>query len=305
MKRSRRQGTVGLVAVTVAALMLPGVALAAGPAATGVGVPGAGQPDDDDELSVLTPAQAAFMQLKLDMAATIPRVGSATAKGSTSRTPTIACEFDPCDDPGPWPPDGPPASKVLLTKARQQINNYYCGPASGQVVINWTRGITSGSNNGEDPATNWRKQSKIAEWMKTTAAGTGGANLASGLNHPNAVLKPAPEWIYSYASTGSPQHFHNKVVTDVAGWDMPLVLATAPHLSGAGVNFLQSWPNVAPGAHHWIVIRGYDGLWGSPSPIIRYQDSSAGYGGGTGAYADFSSVVWQVNDWNQGGHIVW
>ena len=305
MKRNRRQGSIGLVAVTAAALLLPGVALAAGPGATGVGVPGVGQPDDDDALSVLTPAQAAFMQRKLDMAAAIPRVGAAGGKGSASRTPTVACEFDQCDHPGPWPAEGPPVSKVLLTKARQQINNYYCGPASGQVIINWTRGITSGNNDGEDPTTNWRRQSKIAEWMRTTTAGTGGANLAIGLNHPNAVLKPAAEWVYSYANTGSPQNFHNKVVTDVAGWGMPLILATAPHLSGAGINFLESWPNVAPGAHHWIVVRGYDGLWGSPSPVIRYQDSSGGFGGGTGAYKDFSSVVWQVNEWNQGGHIVW
>ena len=305
MQRSRRRGSVGLMAVSAAFLLLPGVALAAGPGATGVGVPGVGQPDGDDELSVLTPAQAAFMQLKLDMAAAIPQVGAAGTKGTALRTPTIACEFDPCDDPGPWPAEGPPASKVLLTKARQQINNYFCGPASGQVVINWSRGIISGNNDGQDPTTNWRKQSKIAEWMNTTTAGTGGANLAAGLNHPNAVLKPAPEWIYSYADTGSPQKFHNKVVTDIAGWNMPLILATAPHLSGAGQYFLESWPNVAPGAHHWIVIRGYDGLWGGPDPIIRYQDSSAGFGGGTGAYDDFSSVMWQVNDWNQGGHIVW
>lgn len=305
MERSRRRGTVGLVAVTAAVMLLPGVALGAGPGTLGVGVPGAGQPADDDELSVLTPAQAAFMRLKLDMAAAIPRVSSANAKGSASRTPTVACEFDPCDDSGPWPEEGPPASKTLLTKARQQINNYYCGPASGQVVINWTRGIVNGNNDGEDPTTNWRKQSKIAEWMRTTTAGTGGANLAIGLNHPNAVLKPDPKWIYSYANTGSPQEFHNKVVTDIAAWDMPLILATAPHLSGAGIYYLESWPNVAPGAHHWIVIRGYDGLWGSPAPTIKYQDSAGRYGGGTGSYDDLSSVVWKVNQWNQGGHIIW
>jgi hypothetical protein len=293
------------VAVAAAVLLLPGAASAGAPGAPRAGNVADGQPDDDDQLSVLTPAQAAFMALKLDMAAAIAPVGSG-AQRSKARTPMVACEFDPCDDPPAWPPPGgPPAGKMLLTKARQQNNNYFCGPASGQVVINWTRGITSGNNNGEDPSTNWRKQSRIAEWMSTTTAGTGGANLAIGLNHPNAVLKPAPEWVYSYADTGSPEEFHNKVVTDVAAWGMPLILATAPHQSNAGVNFLKSWPNVYHNAHHWITIRGYDGLWGSPAPKIKYQDSSALYGGGTGAFEDFSSVMWQVNEWNQGGHIVW
>jgi hypothetical protein len=294
-----------VTAIAAAAFLVPGTVVAGGPGAGASGGFADGQPDNDDRLSVLTPAQAAFMQLKLDMAAAIAPVG-AIAVRSKAGTPTVACEFDPCDDPPAWPPPGgPPASKVLLTKARQQNNSYFCGPATGQVVINWTRGITSGNNNGEDPSTNWRKQSKIAEWMSTTTAGTGGANLAIGLNHPNAVLKPAPEWVYSYADTGSPQEFHNKVVTDIAAWGMPLILATAPHISGAGQNYLRSWPNVAPGAHHWIAIRGYNGLWGSPSPTIRYQDSSAGYGGATGAFEDLSSVLWQVNQWNQGGHIVW
>jgi hypothetical protein len=294
-----------LVAVVMAVLLLPGSVLAAGPGAARPTVFADGQPDNDTQLSVLTPAQAAFMDLKGRMADSIGRAGSAGGVASKSLTPTVACEFDPCDAPS-WPSsDGPSASKVLLTKARQQINHYFCGPAAGQVVINWTRGIISGNNDGEDPTTNWRKQSKIAEWMGTTTAGTGGASLANGLNHSNAVLKPAPEWVYSYADTGSPKAFHNKVVTDIDAWGMPLILATAPHLTGAGQYHLKSWPNVAPGAHHWIVIRGYSGLWGSPSPSIRYQDSAAGYGGATGAFEDLSSVLWQVNEWNQGGHIVW
>jgi hypothetical protein len=296
------------MATAVASLLLPGSALAAGPgAARPAPVFADGQPDDDTRLSVLTPAEAAFMDLKLAMAASLSTVASAPRAGSKSAVPMVACELDPCDaPPPPWPgPEGPTPSRTLGTKARQQINNYFCGPAAGQVVINWTRGITSGNNNGEDPTTNWRKQSKIAEWMGTTTAGTGGAGVASGLNHPNAVLKPAPEWVYSYAVTGTPEEFHNKVVTDIDAWEMPLILATAPHLTGAGIYHLSSWPNVAPGAHHWIVIRGYDGLWGSANPVIRYQDSAGRYGGATGAFQDLSAVVWQVNEWNQGGHIIW
>jgi hypothetical protein len=173
-------------------------------------------------------------------------------------------------------------------------------------VINWSRGIINGNNDGEDATTNWRRQSKVAEWMGTTTAGTGGANLASGLNNPSAVLKPTSDWVYIYADNGTTQALYQKIVTDVAVYGMPLVLATAPHISGAGVYYLESWPKVAAGAHHWIVLRGYDGAWGNPSAIsIKYQDSSAGYGGATGAFDDSLAVIWQVSKWNQGGHVVW
>ena len=302
--RGRARGwTVGTVVWLVAAGLLPELALGAGPVRVANG-----QPGDDGQLSVLTPAQEAFMARKLAMAAAIETIGSGDAKSTGVVVPTVACEFDPCEGGTPtWPPaGGPPAAKVLLTKARQQNNWYYCGPATGQVVINWTRGIISGIDDGEATATNWRKQSKIAVWMGTTTAGTGGANLAAGLNNPSAVVKPTADWVYAYADIGTMRELYDKIVTDVAAFGMPLVLATAPHISGAGVNFLESWPNVYAGAHHWIVIRGYDGLWGGPSPvIIRYQDSSAGYGGATGAFDDTISVVWQVSKWNQGGHVVW
>ena len=302
MHGRKRCWAVGTVAWVAIAVLGPGSALGAGPVRFADG-----QPDNDVQPSVLTPAQEAFMAKKLAMAAAIGTIGSGVGKSMGGAVPTFACEFDPCEDTPTWPPaGGPPASKVLLTKARQQNNWYYCGPASGQVVINWTRGIINGTDDGEATATNWRKQSKIAVWMGTTTAGTGGANLAAGLNNPNAVVKPTADWIYAYADIGTMHELYDKIVTDVAAFGMPLVLATAPHLSGAGVNFLESWPNVAPGAHHWIVIRGYDGPWGGSSPvIIRYQDSSAGYGGATGAFDDTISVIWQVSKWNQGGHVVW
>jgi hypothetical protein len=302
MRGRKPRWEIGTIVWVATAVLVPGSALGVGPVRLADG-----QPENDVQLSVLTPAQEAFMAKKLTMAAAVGSVGSGAAKPVGKAVPTFACEFDPCESTPTWPPaGGPPASKLLLTKARQQDNWYYCGPASGQVVINWTRGIINGTDDGEATATNWRKQSKIAAWMGTTTAGTGGANLAAGLNNPSAVVKPTADWIYAYADIGTMHELYDKIVTDVAAFGMPLVLATAPHLSGAGVNFLESWPNVAPGAHHWIVIRGYEGLWGGSSPvIIRYQDSSAGYGGATGAFDDTISVVWQVSKWNQGGHVVW
>jgi hypothetical protein len=287
----------------VAALLLPELAFAAGPVRFANG-----QPDNDSQLSELTPADAAFVQKKLAMAAAIGTTGTTTNKSASGLAPMYACEFDPCEDPTPpsWPPpSGPSRAKTLATRARQQNNYYFCGPASGQVVINWTRAITSTNNNGEDGTTNWRRQSKIATWMNTTTAGTGGANLAVGLNNSNGVLKPTADWVYTYAENGTMQAFFNKIVTDIDGFGMPLVLATAPHMANAGVDYLESWPREYPGAHHWIVVRGYDGLWGDARILIKYQDSSAGFGGATGSFDDSLSVVYQVSKANQGGHVVW
>jgi len=303
MQMRKARWWIGTIASWMALLLLPGATLAAGPLRYANG-----EPSNDSQLSVLTPAEAAFVQKKLALAASVDTPGSTPTKSGNGPVPMYACEFDPCEDPTPpsWPPPGGPSpAKTLATRARQQNNYYFCGPASGQVVINWTRGYTSTSTNGEDLSTNWRRQSKIADWMKTTTSGTGGANLAAGLNNTNGVVKPTSDWIYTYADNGSMQAFFNKILTDIDGFGMPLVLATAPHMSGAGVDYLESWPREYPGAHHWIVVRGYDGLWGDASIVIKYQDSSAGFGGATGSYDDSLSVVYQVSKANQGGHVVW
>ncbi len=320
-RRSRWVGAAVVGSALVPALAT--VAIGAGPVRVAIG-----EPDGDTRLSDLTTAQQAFVDRKLAMAATIGNRGSYGPKSSGQFVAEFTCEYDPCEgtppSPGPgpsasptMPPQAPqptaqpappsvPAARTLATRARQQNNYYFCGPASGQIVINWSRGYTSGGLNGEDATINWRKQSKIAEWMGTTSAGTGGANLAAGLNNANAVLKPTADWIYIYADNGTSQELYGKIVTDIATYGMPLVLATAPHTSGAGVNYLESWPNAYPGAHHWIVLRGYDGLPGSGgAQVVKYQDSSAGFGGATGSFDDALSVIWQVSKWNQGGHVVW
>jgi hypothetical protein len=301
----------GIVLAAITAIG-PASVFAGDPVRDGVGQPGQGEPDNDNESLALTPEQAAFMQLKQRIADSLGSAGA--IKGSmTPNFPLPPCWPDPCATLAPTPTPTPsppalPASKVLDTRARQQINGYYCGPASGQVVVNWSRRVfitTLTKAGAEDPALNWKKQSTIAGYMGTTTSGTGGAALAAGLNNANAVLKPVADWAYNYVSTGSKANFHNMVVTDIAKFAMPLVLATAPHQANAGFNYLESWPNVRDGAHHWITLRGYNGLPGTAGATISYNDSSAGYGGGTGTYDDTVSVLWQVNDWNQGGHIVW
>ncbi len=318
MERRGRRWAAGAATVVLAATLLPGLALAAGPIRISDG-----EPDNDTQLSVLTPAEAAFVQGKRTIADSITAVaqGAKRSESLVSR-PSYQCEFDPCEGmtppptatpapPSATPPPPtatPPTTRMLETRARQQTTYYNCGPAAGQVVINYSRGIVVFNRTkagAEDASINWRKQSTIAGWMNTTVNGTGGASIAAGLNRSDAVLKPVSNWVYIYDNSGTRSNFHNMVITDIATFGMPLVAATAPHQASAGANHLASWPDVYDGAHHWITVRGYTGLPGTTGPTMSYNDSSGGYGGSTGTFTDLVSVLWQVNDWNQGGHLVW
>jgi hypothetical protein len=199
---------------------------------------------------------------------------------------------------------GLPDSKVLPTRPRQQMTDYDCGPAVAQVIINYTRGISSTSIHGARSATNWTTQAVIGRWMGTSIYGTGAKGVTKGLNHRDGVRKPFNAWTYVTDRTGSPKAFHDKVVTDVGIYGMPLAIAINPHMADVGIYHLASWPMERPRARHWITIRGYEGLWGSPYPIVHYSDSSGGYGGGTGNYWDLSLVLHETNARNY-GRIVW
>ena len=198
-----------------------------------------------------------------------------------------------------------PDSKILATQPRQQTTDYNCGPAVAQVIINYTRGISSTALDGAGAATNWTSQSTLGRWMGTTVLyGTGAPGVTQALNRSGGLQKPSASWSYAIEPTGGPKAFHDKVVTDIAVYDMPVAIAINPHMAKVGIYQLASWPDERPLARHWIVVRGYEGLWGSPSPIIHYSDSSAGYGGGTGNYWDLAEVLHDTNDRNY-GRLVW
>jgi hypothetical protein len=144
---------------------------------------------------VLTPTQAANFALK---EATVAEIAAALAggggRGSDGGITTQAAE-DPWD---------PPVRAGVDARARQQAKWFWCGPAAGQVVINWSRGYFFDNLNGENASTNWRKQSTLAGWMGTNdQTGTWGGSLAAALNRSDAVLKPVSTWVYSYRDTGT------------------------------------------------------------------------------------------------------
>jgi hypothetical protein len=285
---------------------------------------GAPAPPDDTFIPPRTPAEAAFEQVKLDLVADIeaysPTAAAARPAADDTASPNMLCSTD-CgggtgedpDDPAPGSGSSggttgfiPPSNQdVLDVRARRQSTNYWCGPASGQVVINYTRGYVFDSLNGDSSETNWRAQATIASWMKTTqSTGTLGGNLAAALNRPDAVVKPVPEWTYLYAKNTDGQDMHAKVVADVYQFGMPLVIAVKPHKADAEY-FLPSWPKEAPGAKHWVVIYGYVGLWdGTTGPTLYYAESAGNGTKNPGLYTVSSLTMWKVNQYNA-STIVW
>src|SRR5438128_7553295 len=121
-----------------------------------------GQPDSDTFLGTRTPAQAAFEQTKLAIVAAIetpaPAATPATGLMTTGRAQTVcdtSCDYYDGGDAGATaspPPPGTattggetgyltPKSRVVLeVHARHQMTVFWCGPPSGQVGINYSRG---------------------------------------------------------------------------------------------------------------------------------------------------------------------
>jgi hypothetical protein len=285
-----------------------------------------GAPDTPDDTIVppRTPAQAAFEGSKLayiaDLRAYTPDDAAATASRDhpvSYMLCTTECGGDGSESDPDVPAEGsasssgttgfiPPSTRdVLNVRARRQSTNYWCGPASGQVVINYSRGYIYDSLNGDSSATNWRTQATIANWMKTSqSTGTLGGNLAAALNRPDAVLKPVPEWTYLYAKNTDGADMHGKVVADVHLFSMPLVIAVKPHKDNAEY-YLPSWPREAIGAKHWVVIYGYDGLWdGTNDPTLYYAESAGNGNRNPGLYSVSSLTMWKVNQYNA-ATIVW
>ena len=264
------------------AMALPTAVLAGKPEP---GAP-AGQLEVDRTTNARTPEQQAWANAKLDLATNV--AAAMTGESAALAESRLA---------------GPPTTKVLATHFRQQKTSYWCGPASAQVAINLSRGYYFTQKGGENPDTNYRLQSEIAAWANTTASnGTSGANLENALNRPKAVEKPTPDWIYIFADTGDLEAFHGKVVTDVHRYGMPLISLVRPNEPGKDYH-LSSWQGPAIHAGHWIVLRGYSGLNASTATIY-YNDSSEGYQGGTGAYADSALTMWKVSHYHS-DMIIW
>lgn len=291
--------------------VLTALAVAGPAAADEPTVKSTGGPPSDEPWIPPTPAQQESLDLRLAQLGEL-QATQKSLRGTTAQNGF--CETSPAAGaPSASGDDCAPPSYNLLTYARRQYTDWYCGPATAQVIINYTRGIFKSKLGGQDPDTNYKKQTYIAtrllwwnagagRWENTDTIGqTNAYMLANGLNE---LAKRPNRFEYAVVATGTGSEWHAKVIEDVQDWHMPF---------GAGVKMthdsqrLSSWSPIPEGVevHHWITIRGYTDYWdGTNGPKVWFNDSSDRQGGGTGTFWDPSIKVWSLNTWHT-NRVVW
>ena len=175
----------------------------------------------------------------------------------------------------------------LSVEARDQVRSYYCGPAVGQVIANYSWAVGWGSNK--------YLQSTIAQWMATDANGQTNAYwLEAGLERATAGSPRRPanwNWVVTLLQDSDRDgqfgdQLHTYVRSNVSGSRMPLAIAVKPH-DPYGQFHLVSWPRPAGSTGHWITAYGWVGLWtGTDYARLYYTDSSRDEGGSTGKFWD-------------------
>lgn len=303
----RRVIALALATLAVASVASP--AFAAKP--TGTHIIGGGPPADEPWIPP-TAKEQAVIDAKLAMASEVeassgssggvvgPNSFCANSVGRETTSSTSGCVYVP-------------HSYALATYARRQNNDFYCGPATAQVIINRSRGLYSSNTDGEALASNYRRQSYIAtrllwynadkaRWENTNTIGSTNAYmLKSGLNELAALPSG---FVYAVVSTGTGSAWHSKIITDTYQWKM--AFGTPVKMTSTSAR-LSSWRPIGAGnvVQHWIPIRGYYGFWdGTSGPKVYFNDSSGNQGGGTGSYADASLKVYQLNAWHT-ARVVW
>ena len=180
-----------------------------------------------------------------------------------------------------------PPSGTLSVEARDQTRNTYCGPATVQVIANYTWAVGAGANKFT--------QDQLATWMNTNVnGGTDAFNLERGLERATvgAPRRPANwDWVVINLRDRNGNglvgdELHGYARSNISGSRMALAVSVKPHEPQATI-FLSSWPREVRSVGHWIPIYGWIGIYdGSDSALLRYTDSSRDEGGSTGKFLD-------------------
>jgi hypothetical protein len=175
----------------------------------------------------------------------------------------------------------------LGVEARDQTKAFYCGPATGQVISNYSWAVASGANK--------YTQAKIAGWMQTDLnGGTGAPLLEDGLelSTQGSPRRPAGwDWVVldvrdRDADGHTGDELQGYVRSNVSSSKMPLAIPVKPHDPNSGY-YLVSWPKPVVSVGHWIAAYGWYGNYtGTTFARIYYTDSSKDEGGSTGKFWD-------------------
>ncbi|MEP7082236.1 MAG: hypothetical protein ABI841_04575 [Chloroflexota bacterium] len=181
-----------------------------------------------------------------------------------------------------WVPQG-----FLAVEARDQIFGTYCGPATGQVIANYSWAMPAGAN--------VFTQQRIAGWMSTDVNGSTGAfQMEFGLEKATAGSPRRPanwDWIVTVLSDTDHDGWVGDqldayVRSNISNSRMPLAIPVKPHdpLSPSGAH-LASWPNPVWSMGHWVPIYGWVGIHdGTDRARMYFTDSSRDEGGATGKF---------------------
>lgn len=175
----------------------------------------------------------------------------------------------------------------LAVTARDQIKNTSCGPATGQVIANYSWAVAAGANK--------YTQAKLAGWMKTDLNGfTNAPELEDGLElgTQGSPRRPAGwDWVvFDVRDRDGDGHSGDElqgyVRSNVSASKMPLAIPVKPHDPNSRY-YLISWPKAIRSVGHWIAAYGWYGSYnGTTFSRIYYTDSSRDEGGSTGKFWD-------------------
>jgi hypothetical protein len=175
----------------------------------------------------------------------------------------------------------------LAVEARDQTKAFYCGPATGQVISNYSWAVASGANK--------YTQAKIAGWMQTDINGSTSAPLLEDgleLGTKGSPRRPAGwDWVVldvrdRDADGHTGDELQGYVRSNVSSSKMPLAIPVKPHDPNSGY-YLVSWPKPVASVGHWIAAYGWYGNYtGTTFARIYYTDSSKDEGGSTGKFWD-------------------
>jgi len=175
----------------------------------------------------------------------------------------------------------------LSVEARDQAKGTYCGPATGQVISNYSWAAASGKNK--------YTQTTIAGWMGTDANGrTDAPYLEAGLEKATAGSPRRPagwNWVVinltdTDADGQVGDQLHAMVRSNISNSKMPLAIPVKPYDIDDAFH-LSSWARPVSSVGHWIAAYGWVGLWtGTDSSLLYYTDSSRDEGGSTGKFND-------------------
>lgn len=175
----------------------------------------------------------------------------------------------------------------LAVEARDQTKAFYCGPATGQVISNYSWAVGSGANK--------YTQAKIAGWMQTDLnGGTSAPLLEDGLelSTQGSPRRPAGwDWVVldvrdRDADRHTGDELQGYVRSNVSSSRMPVAIPVKPHDPNSGY-YLVSWPKPVVSVGHWIAAYGWYGNYtGTTFARIYYTDSSKDEGGSTGKFWD-------------------